>query len=429
MAHHKGKRLMKTDEFDFDRLVSAKRFTSDLAFSLNGLSADEYIAKITDEINEIDLDSVPIDKWDMAVTFLLATLETAGDFFIGDPGFKNSLANKNGPFCKWLDKFHQHQAGSPMDYQGEGFGGGAHRAETFAHDLPFARATYGATVDEKDENGAIKKTYNAALWAHDILCFALAIYSISSGKFIDCAFTKDGRYKWIVESVNQNGNPYDSCNVFVAIVRYLVHMLADFCSSASLPIPGFSLLTHFPDRDIEAFAMKLYRNGMNLRTMAMQGVPVAMTELLMSLYVWIRSKGGDGEFPETALEHKKHKLLLISHGITTAVNVGKVVIAQAPWRLNLVVIARTFQLVWKVVSEETQITNRHVLKLDEQILRARIESSRTIVLLDELLYETDNLNQLTDELSRRMNTSARMRQDKLAELKEETSKLDAILED
>lgn len=385
---------MKADEFD--RLVNAKRFTSDLAFSLNGLSADEYIDKITDEIKEIDLDPVPIDKWDMVVTFLLATLESAGDFFIGDPGFKSSLANKNGPFCKWLDKFHQHQAGSPMDYQGEGFGGGAHRAKTFAH---------------------------------DILCFALAIYSISSGKFIDCSFTKDGRYKWIVESVNQNGNPYDSCSVFVAIVRYLVHMLADFCSSASLPIPGFSLLTHFPDRDVEAFAMKLYRNGMNLRTMAMQGVPVAMTELLMSLYVWIRSQDGEGKFPETAWEHKKHKLLLISHGITTAVNVGKVVIAHAPWRLNLVVIARTFQLTWKVVGEATQIINNHILKLDEQILRARIESSQTLVLLDGLLYETDNLNQLTDELSRRMAASDRERKDKLSELKEETSKLDAILED
>lgn len=394
MAHLKGKRLMKADEFD--RLVNAKRFTSDLAFSLNGLSADEYIAKITDEIKEIDLDPVPIDKWDMVVTFLLATLESAGDFFIGDPGFKISLANKNGPFCKWLDKFHQHQAGSPMDYQGEGFGGGAHRAKTFAH---------------------------------DILCFALAIYSISSGKFIDCSFMKDGRYKWIVESVNQNGNPYDSCSVFVAIVRYLVHMLADFCSSASLPIPGFSLLTHFPDRDVEAFAMKLYRNGMNLRTMAMQGVPVAMTELLMSLYVWMRSQGGEGKFSETAWEHKKHKLLLISHGITTAVNVGKVVIAHAPWRLNLVVIARTFQLTWKVVGEATQITNNHILKLDEQILRARIESSQTLVLLDGLLYETDNLNQLTDELSRRMAASDRERKDQLSELKEKTSKLDAILED
>ena len=86
-------------------------------------------------------------------------------------------------------------------------------------------------------------------------------------------------------------------------------------------------------------------------------------------------------------------------------------------------------MIWKVIDEETRLTNNHILKLDEQILRARIESSKTLVLLDELLYETDNLNQLTDELSKRIRTSARMRHDKLSELKEASSKLDSILED
>ena len=410
---------MNLEELNYDELLKKKPYDGDLVFNVNGMTADEYISKITEEMNAIDLSSVPIDKWDIVVTFSLAALEVAGDFFIGDPSFKHSLANKNGPFCKWLDKFHQHQAGSPMDYQGDGFSGGAHRAKTFAHDPPLARAIYGAKADEKGEKGAIKKTYNAALWAHDILCFALAIYSISSGKFIDCTFTKDGKYKWIVESVNQNGNPYDSCNVFVAIVRYLVHMLADFCSSASLPIPGFSLLTHFSDRDVEAFAMKLYRNGMNLRTMAMQGIPVALTELLMSLYIWIRSKGCNGEFSETACEHKKHKLLLISHGITTAVNIGKVIITKAPWRLNLIVIARTFHLVWLVAAEEARLTNRHIEKLDSGILKARLESCKTLVLLDEAVYETENVDRMLRTLSQRMKETSLNIDSSIAELDSE----------
>jgi len=84
---------------------------------------------------------------------------------------------------------------------------------------------------------------------------------------------------------------------------------------------------------------------------------------------------------------------------------------------------------WKVIDEETKLTNNHILKLDEHILRARIESSKTLVLLDELLYETDNLNQLTDELSKRITASTRMRHDKLSELMKEASNLDSILED
>ena len=178
-------------------------------------------------------------------------------------------------------------------------------------------------------------------------------------------------------------------------------MVADFCSSSSLPIPGWSLLSHFPNRDIEAFAMKLYRNGMSLRTMALQSVPVALTELLVSLYVWIRSRDGGDEFSEAAWNHRKKKLLLISHGITTAVNVGKVIITEAPWRLNLVVIARTFQLIWQVTSEEAKVTSRYIEKLDAGILKARIESCKTLVLLDRAVYETDNVERMVRALSER----------------------------
>ena len=435
---------MTAEGFDFEKLVNAPAFTSDLAFSLDGMSVDEYIAKVTDEINKINLDSVPIDRWDMLVTFLLASLEVAGDFFIGDPSFKHSLANKNGPFCKWLEKFHDKASstskwwghnGSVLDYQKgttkhlTGMAGD-HRGKTFSHDMPLARFLYGARVKEEDSTGTkvAKRTYDGFLIAHDLLCFSISIYSLCTGKFVDFGYYVDkSTGEKVFGKIVQDG--FEQYNLFEAIVKYLVHMLADFCSSRSLPIPGFSILTHIPNRDVEAFALKLYRNGMNLRTMALQSVPVGVTELLMSVYIWIRSKDRKDEYFEEAWEHKKNKLLLIAHGITTAVNVGKVIITKSPWRLNLVVIVRTFQLMWKIIDEETKLTNNHILKLDEQILRARVESSKTLVLLDELLYETNNLNQLTDKLSKRIRVSARMRHDKLLELNEESSKLDSILED
>ena len=168
---------------------------------------------------------------------------------------------------------------------------------------------------------------------------------------------------------------------------------------------------------------------MNLRTMALQSVPVGVTELLMAVYIWVRSKNSEELYSDEAWDHKKNKLLLIAHGITSAVNIGKVIITKSPWRLNLVVIARTFQLIWKVLEEETKLTNNHILKLDSQILRERIESSKTLVLLDEILYETDNLNLLVDEFSRRGDGLIRNTEVRSAELKKEVSKLDSILED
>ena len=444
---------MTVNEFDFDKIVNAPAFSSDLAFSLNGMTAEEYIAKVTDEINKINLDAVPIDRWDIVVTFSLALLEVAGDFFIGDPSFKHSLANKNGPLCKWLKQFHDAPKATDPEWvrnqpewikkvrkflshsdqaiDSQVFSGskGEHRAKSFSHDLPVTYFLYRRRAEEGKELTATDKAYNASLILHDIFVFALSIWSISSGKYIDFEWGKDGSFIPVKDGNWDGEKIYSECNLLVAIIRYIKHMVADFCSSTRLPIPGFSILMHIPDRDIEAFALKLYRNGMNLRTMALQSVPVGVTELLMAVYIWIRSKDSKAEFSEAAWEHKKNKLLLIAHGITTAVNVGKVIITESPWCLNLVVIARTLQLMWKVIDEETKRTNNHILKLDEQILRARIESSKTLVLLDELLYETDNLNQLTVELSKRIRASAQMRHDKLSELKEEASKLDSILED
>ena len=97
---------MKLDELDFEQLPHRKPYPGDMVFKIDGMSEDEYIAKITEEINAIDLTSVPIDKWDIWVTFLLATLEVGGDFFLGDPDFKYSLANRNGRFVKELNKIH-----------------------------------------------------------------------------------------------------------------------------------------------------------------------------------------------------------------------------------------------------------------------------------------------------------------------------------
>ena len=409
--------------------------------------------ELSDEINKIDLSSVPIDKWDMFVTFVLASLEVAGDFFIGDPSFKHSLANKNGPFCKWLKQFHDAPKATDPEWvknqpewikkvrkwlshndqaiDSQSFSGskGEHRAKSFSHDLPATYFLYRRKPKPGKKLNAADKVYNASLIVHDVFVFALSVWSISTGKYIDFEWGKDGSIVLIKDGNWDGAKIYSECNLLAAIIKYVKHMLADICSSTSLPIPGFSILMHMPDRDIEAFALKLYRNGMNLRTMTLQMIPVKMTELMLSLYIWARSKDCKGEYSDESWEHKKNKLILISHGITTAVNVGKVVIAQAPWRLNLVVIVRTFHLVWTVVDEETKLTNRHIEKLDAGILRTRIESSKTLALLDELLYETENLDALTRELSSRIKQSCASREAILTELDSKMAMVDRILED
>ena len=416
-------------------LEDIKPYEGDLMFKIDGKTADEYVQSLTEEMNKIEFDQIPFDKWDYIISFSLALLEVAGDFFIGDPQFKHSLANKNGPFVQWLKQFHDSKkldhSEQPLDYQGPGFGGSAHRGMTFGHDsLPLAKILYGSKTNKDDDqttaNG--KKIYNDALVARDLLSVGMAIYSISSGTFIDCKFTKEGAYEWVISTVNQKGTSYESCGVFVALIKYLTHMLADFCSVMSLPIPGFSVLTHWPDRDVEAFAMKLYRDGMNLRTMALQGIPVALTEIMLRLYVHFRYK--DSQYTESQIDHKRNKLALISHGITTAVNIGKVVITKNPARLNLPLIARTFYLVCKVTNEELSLTNKASTKVAMGVVKNRIETMQTLILLDQVMYETRQYDHLIENLLHRMNQEtekvkipSRERREKSKESRERLQKL------
>ena len=97
-----------------------------------------------------------------------------------------------------------------------------------------------------------------------------------------------------------------------------------------------------------------------LRNLLLQGVPVALTELGMWIYMGLRYNGTS--YSKEMIQHKRNKLLLIAHGIATAVNVGKVIITQNPVSLNLIMIIRTFHLVWKVLSEELSLTNKAVTK-------------------------------------------------------------------
>lgn len=350
------------------RLEDIKPYDGDLKFMVDGLSADDYIQKLTDEMNQISFDTIPLDKWDIIVTFSLALMEVAGDFFICDPKNPKSLAHtlsdKNSKLGSFMDSIHHKldHSGQPLDYQGPKFGGGDHRVRTFAHDL---------------------------------LMFPFAIYMLMNGKFID-GYYENSLFQTVVSSANQFGTPYESMSFLDSIVGYATHMAADFFSAAGLPIPGYSLLTHAPNREIRKFANDLYHDGLNLRNLLLQGVPVALTELGMWIYMGLRYNGTS--YSKEMIQHKRNKLLLIAHGIATAVNVGKVIITQNPVSLNLIMIIRTFHLVWKVLSEELSLTNKAVTKEAMEIVKNRVETMQTLILLDKTMYMTEQYDRLISNL-------------------------------
>jgi hypothetical protein len=76
-----------------------------------------------------------------------------------------------------------------------------------------------------------------------------------------------------------------------ALVLVLMHWAADFFSSRSLPIPGWSKLAEIDDRDFVAWLFKAYREGANLRTVVSQFLSnlsgLALISIILHIYRYI----------------------------------------------------------------------------------------------------------------------------------------------
>ena len=334
---------------DFSYLNKILPYDRDQKINLSNLNIEEEISNLLNEMNSIDIRSIPFDKWDFIVVFSAAILEVAGDFLISDVNNKDSLSSKmsdkNSALGKQFSNMHDKfdHSGNPLDYQGPKFGGGDHRSRQFGHDL---------------------------------LMLPFALFMLSKGQFID-GFYENGSFNWVTSKLNQYGSEYIGMDPQEAIINYFLHMFADFFSAKSLPIPGFSLLTHFPVRDVRKVANDLYKDGLNLRSLLMQGIPVAFTELSIWMYNSLKYK--DSDYSKEAIKNKKEKLLLIVHSIATAVNIGKVVITKNPTSLNFIMIVRTISLVWKVIKYEIEITQKSKEKLNLSVLKVKFETLQTLI--------------------------------------------------
>jgi hypothetical protein len=137
----------------------------------------------------------------------------------------------------------------------------------------------------------------------------------------------------------------------------------------------------------------MYSNGFNLRHMVVQGIPVLTTEILIRLYNSIKY-WENTEFSKEMIKHKQNKMLLISHTCATAVNIGKVIITKNPTLLNLPMILRVIKLALDVISEEINITQKAIVKVNMGVLKNKLELKKTLILLDKTVYYTSEINRL-----------------------------------
>ena len=297
----------------------------------HSLVSEEELAAIEKELNR------PLprrEKWtkgDFVAVFIAAAVGSLADVILSNRN--NPLTGTGSDFSKWLNQFHQHEGGGPIDYQGSHFGGGFHR-------------------------GLSK--------GHDILRFIEGIMMFKNGQFAAIRY-ENGIAHTVISSVNQFGTPYEQLGTLEAIARYSKHMFADLFSTCSLPFPGSSFLVEADNRELRKFAADMYKNGFNIKNVMSQGLSTIIIEVILRMYFSIQSvKKYKDEFeldedysnfeavkhffkPES--KEKLDEMLLVAHSIVSAVNIGKVVINKAPWEINVTEIFSVVHYGVKVMSK------------------------------------------------------------------------------
>lgn len=283
--------------------------------SYHGLVSESELNEIENELNKPLPGRVKWMKSDFVVVFIAALIGSLADVILGNRD--NKFTGKGSSFSEWLNQFHEHDKGAPIDYQGKGFGGGYHRSLSRGH---------------------------------DILRFIEGMSMFKNGEFIGI-YHKNGQAFKVISGKNQFGNSYEQLATIEAIVKYAKHMFADLFSTYSLPFPGSSFLAECDNRQLRKFAADLYKNGFNCKNIIIQSVSTIVIEVIIRIYFSIQSvKQYKNEFElsedysnleaftrifKPVNKEKLNEMLLIAHAITTAINVGKVVIKKAPWEINV----------------------------------------------------------------------------------------------
>lgn len=327
---------LKHSDYNYEELYyKASRELIKRGLDIDSLDYHSLVSE--DELNEIEKElNRPLprrEKWekgDFIAVFIAASIGSLIDIILSDRN--NKFTGKDSAFSEWLNQFHKHDGGGPIDYQGKGFGGGYHR-------------------------GLSK--------GHDILRFIEAIIMFKNGQFEGIKYI-DGVAHKVVSSVNQYGNPYEQLSLIEAIIKYAQHMFADLFSTCSLPFPGSSFLVESSNRNLRKLAATMYQNGFNIKNIMIQSLSTIVVEVILRIYFGIKSVQkykeefevnedysnleAVKEFIKPSSKEKLNEMLLMAHSIVTAINIGKVVIKKSPWEINIIEIISIIRYAIPVVN-------------------------------------------------------------------------------
>lgn len=285
-------------------------------FDYAGLVSEEELNEIIADLNKPLPREEKWEKSDFIAVFIAAILGSITDIVLSNRD--NRFTGNGSKFSESLKELHEktfkHKNNAAIDFQGviekngikSHFGGGYHRV--------------------------LSK-------GHDPLRFINGIKSFKEGKFVAVDY-QNGKRILVEATKTAKGGEFLQLSSLEALVEYARHMFADFFSPMSLPFPGYSFLIECDNRKIRTLVVDMYKNGFNMKNIATQALSTVIVEFVIRLYFAIKNikeAKEDIEIPEdySKLElvksafkssEKMSEMLLASHAIVTAVNLGKVTI-------------------------------------------------------------------------------------------------------
>lgn len=330
--------------------------------SYNILPKDELF-KILDYLNRPLYKRIPWDlKIDLPVCFGIGILGGFIDLFMCTPGhfFEKMISDKNSWIGKYMEKIHQlHPKGAAIDYQG--------KAKVLRQDGTVASGSFGGG------------SHRARSRAHDPLRIFECIKQLKDGKF-EGVFYRDGIKFPFESSVNQYGKKYIPMSLGSAFLNCIIHQFCDFFSSGSLPLPGSTFLFENSDRETRKIIIEeLYNRGFNFRHLILQTIPPFVVTVAVIVFFLIKYKNIDA--PSDAKLQKLAELMTLSHSITCAFNIGKVIIMKDPWQLNIPQIIATCLSIFSAIILESR-RNSFISKIKRNTLNLKTDLDKLKLLVE-----------------------------------------------
>lgn len=373
-------------ELDFSFLSKVVPKSDDILQPMETIDVENEINQLQKDMSSIDLHSIPFDKSDFVIVFIAGLIGAACDIILGKPadGYNGILEpaaepKVNDEFAFGLGK-HLKQydlKNNPIDKTIPGIQVGDHRLFSYGHDLSRVFQTVGVMLTGTGPVGV------SGLGGEVILEQSPENWSEHLSK------------------LGIDGSNPDASSIMKILVILFLHLYKDYCSTRSLPIPGSTYIANLNNDTMPNFLDELTNDKeLNLHTLNGQLLSVFAIELIISIYSLIRKKSDDKSYSDDQYKNKKEKLLLISHSIALAFNLGKVAVTKNPAFINFPQIIRIIMLVWKVVKAEILINQKAIEKVNMSALKNQLETYQTLIILDDAIYYTKQIDTIIEDMKK-----------------------------